>query len=294
MVFSPHSFSNTAHRGLFDNERGVPENSMAAFERAVAAGYAIELDVRMTADRQLVVFHDSNTRRMCGPKLKISRSTLPELRNLTLLGTGERIPRLVDVLDRVAGRVPLLIELKGPVFCTGRQKAQWEEEHWLGGTGIPEALLVRALEKYRGPLAIESFNPLTLLWLQHNAPDIPRGLLGDDPFRTPAQGLGKLIGVSIRGRENAERHLAWTMTPRAHNRISAGGRAPGSALLSLRLDADFIAYDIDQLLASEAERFREAGLSLFTWTVRTPAQLEKGRGLCDGVIFENQLSALDV
>ena len=94
-----------AHRGLHDNEHGIPENSMAAFQRAVDKGYGIELDVHLTADNQLVVFHDDTLTRMCGINKKISGFLYSYLQQLRLLGTGEGIPLFKDVLAMAAIRI---------------------------------------------------------------------------------------------------------------------------------------------------------------------------------------------
>lgn len=261
-------FKNTAHRGLFDNDRGTPENSMAAFEAAIAGGYAIELDLQLTDDRELVVFHDDDTERMTGHDRVVAFSTLHQLRQLRLLDTDQRIPLFADVLERVAGRVPLLIELK----------------HY-SRSGTAERLLMQTLLGYRGQYVIESFNPYTLLWLEENQPQVIRGLLGDDGTRGRV-GLRRFSpGFSLAGRAGGK-PLPWNMPATTLKRFRAGGRAP--AARGTCVTADFVAYDIDQLSPAEADSFRQMGMQLACWTVRTPGQLEKGRSLCDCVIFENQ------
>ena len=100
-----------AHRGLW-NER-APENSLSAFELAARAGYGIELDIQLSKDEKVVVFHDTSLKRMCGVERKVCDLTLAELKTLTLGKTECRIPTLVEVLELIDGRVPLLIELKG-------------------------------------------------------------------------------------------------------------------------------------------------------------------------------------
>ncbi len=100
-----------AHRGLHGD--GIPENSLAAFRRACEAGYGIELDVHLTADEKLVVFHDDTLTRMCGTDGTPEEKTLAELQELSLAGTDERIPSFDEVLALVSGRVPLIVELKG-------------------------------------------------------------------------------------------------------------------------------------------------------------------------------------
>ena len=114
MIFKRYGL--IAHRGLHDRARGVPENSLPAFECAVAGGYAIELDIHLTKDGQAVVFHDDTLMRMTGKSGNIKDRTYAELQTLALDGTNCRIPLFQDVLTYVGGRVPLLIELKNKGF----------------------------------------------------------------------------------------------------------------------------------------------------------------------------------
>jgi glycerophosphoryl diester phosphodiesterase len=148
-----------AHRGLHDGTR--PENSMAAFAAAAEAGYAIELDVHLSADGVLVVFHDDDTARLTGRSLRVVRTSAAELTALTLLGTQERIPLLTEVFDLVAGRVPVLVEVKA-----GRGAAAVGPE------------LVTELRRCTGPVAVQSFDPRIVLWLRRHAPWVVRGQLG--------------------------------------------------------------------------------------------------------------------
>jgi glycerophosphoryl diester phosphodiesterase len=134
-----------AHRGLHAAGEGRPENSLAAFARACALGFPAELDVRLTRDGQVAVFHDRTLKRLTGATGRVEERTAAELGALRLLGTGERVPTLREVLDLVAGRVPLLIELK---------------------TGAPRAALehavLGALGGYGGEVAIQSFKLRTV------------------------------------------------------------------------------------------------------------------------------------
>lgn len=98
-----------AHRGLHDNQNGIPENSLSAFKKAVNIGYAIENDIHLSSDGEVVVFHDDNILRMCGINKKINNMTLGEIKELRLLNTSETIPTLKECLDVVDGKVPLLI-----------------------------------------------------------------------------------------------------------------------------------------------------------------------------------------
>ena len=101
-----------AHRGLFDNESDAPENSLAAFQKAVEAGYGMEMDVQLTKDDQLVVFHDATLKRMCGVEGNVWDYTLEELKQFKLAKTDETIPSFEEVLNLVAGRTPLIVEYK--------------------------------------------------------------------------------------------------------------------------------------------------------------------------------------
>ncbi len=99
-----------AHRGLHNLENGIPENSLLAFRKALEAGYGMELDVQVTRDGELIVFHDETLERVCGIPKKIADCTCAELENYFLLETQEKIPRLAEVLELVEGKVPLIID----------------------------------------------------------------------------------------------------------------------------------------------------------------------------------------
>ena len=106
-----------AHRGLYGKD--VPENSLRAFENAVRSGVPAELDVRLTKDGRIVVFHDSSLLRMCSVDAEISDFTYDQLSSFKLDGSNEKIPLLSEVLSLVQGRIPLLIEVKdGAPFWT--------------------------------------------------------------------------------------------------------------------------------------------------------------------------------
>ena len=147
-----------AHRGLWDAES--PENSLAAFKKAVDAGYGIEFDIHKTSDGHVVVFHDDTLTRMCGVEGKIEQKTLAELRELRLKGTDQQIPTLQEMLALVDGRVPLLVELKGEDVSTAL---------------CPVANEI--LSAYKGDYMVESFNPLLVRWYKKHRPDVVRGQL---------------------------------------------------------------------------------------------------------------------
>lgn len=147
-----------AHRGLWTQR--YPENSLAAFELAARGGFGIELDVRLTKDLKIVVFHDNDLKRMCGIDKRVDELTLAELKGLRLLGTNQQIPTLWEVLRLVDGRVPLLIEIKGEK----PQKALCHGVSYM-------------LDHYEGSFCIESFSPLILRWFKRYRPSYARGQL---------------------------------------------------------------------------------------------------------------------
>jgi len=147
-----------AHRGY--HTETAPENSLAAFQNAIDAGFAIELDIQRLSDGTIVVFHDSSLSRMTGKDgyLKMLKKT--DLKKYKLKGSEEHIPTFKEVLKLVDGKVPLLIEIKND-----------------GKVGELEKELLAMLKKYNGEFAIQSFNPFVLLWFKENAPNILRGQL---------------------------------------------------------------------------------------------------------------------
>ncbi len=149
-----------AHRGLHQKDRTVPENSLMAFGKAIEAGYGIELDINLTADGEVVVFHDDSLLRVCGVDKLISQCLATELADFRLEKTDQTIPLLADVLKLVDGQVPLIVELKNT-------KA-WPQ------------LCVKAAEQladYAGPYCIESFHPGIVSWFYKNKPRVVRGQL---------------------------------------------------------------------------------------------------------------------
>ena len=158
-----------AHRGLWGE--GAPENSMAAFRAAVDAGFGIELDVQLSRDGTVVVFHDYTLDRVCGREGLLTDLTAEELTKLPLMGTEQTIPTLTEVLEAVDGRVPLLIELKGET----------------GDTSIVADTL-SVLEGYQGAWCMESFNPLLVRAVKKQAPQVIRGLLSSDLCKEKKRG----------------------------------------------------------------------------------------------------------
>lgn len=152
-----------AHRGLHSGK--YPENSMAAFEQAINKNLGIELDVRLTKDGQIVVFHDENLHRMCAVDKNVFEHTYRELVAFDLRDSNEKIPLFADVLALVDRRVPLIIELKD------------DKDNLLLCEKVAQLL-----DHYKGTYCIESFNPSIVAWFKKYRPQIVRGQLSTNYF----------------------------------------------------------------------------------------------------------------
>lgn len=155
-----------AHRGL--HKEGIPENSMAAFCRAKEAGFGIELDIHLLKDGNLAVIHDSSLLRTAGVDVKVEDLTVQQLEDYRLEGTQERIPLFSQVLELFQGEAPLIIELKS----VGKNHAQ-----------LCEAAC-RMMDSYDGAYCMESFDPFCVYWLCKHRPDVIRGQLTENFFKS--------------------------------------------------------------------------------------------------------------
>lgn len=158
-----------AHRGLHDLESARPENTLAAFEAAIGGGFAIECDVRLSADQIPIVVHDRSLRRLTGTDGDVAAMSSSQLAALRIAGTNQRIPTLERTLEVVAGRRPLFIEMK-------REK---------GRAAAFATATANVLSRYDGLAAIMSFDWRILQQMALCAAERPRGLV--------AQG-GPLVG----------------------------------------------------------------------------------------------------
>lgn len=149
-----------AHRGLHGPD--VPENSLAAAERAIARGMGIECDIQRSRDHHPMVFHDWELARLAGRSGQTESLAADEIEVLQLLGTDQRPVRLAKFLDTVAGRVPLLIEIKSR-----------------RGYDVDSTCLhvSRLLAGYNGDHAVMSFDPRVARWFRRHAPQTPCGLV---------------------------------------------------------------------------------------------------------------------
>ncbi len=221
-----------AHRGL--HGPGRIENSAAAFEAAIAAGHGIELDVQASSDGEAFVIHDYELERLTGVQGKVAERPAAELRAIALSAGGQKLATLGETLRLIGSRVPLLIEVKAPDRHVGRLCAS----------------VRRALEGYRGPAAVMSFNPEIGRWFARHAPRIVRGLVVTEQGKRGARG-------------RIERHLAlWRSRP------------------------DFLACDIRDLPSRFASAQRRRGIRVLTWTVRSDAERARAAAHADQIIYE--------
>lgn len=237
-----------AHRGLHDNESDAPENSMAAFRKAVEGGYGIELDVQLTKDEIPVVFHDFTLQRMARlgdapAEGKVRDYTYEELKQFTLGKSKEQIPTFKEFLEMVDGRVPLIVEYKIP----GVNNVKVCE---LGN---------EMLSGYKGLYCIESFNPLAVYWYRKNNPKVMRGQLAEDFLREKQTGYPKVVFFAMH-------HL----------------------LLNCLAKPDFIAYNHKHYkdLSRNVCRYLFGGVAV-AYTIKSQKQLEERSGDFDMFIFDS-------
>jgi glycerophosphoryl diester phosphodiesterase len=182
-----------AHRGLHDLARGRPENTLSAVRAAAEAGYGIEIDVQPSADGVPMVFHDHDLPRVTGRQGLVHDLTAAELGRIAVQGTSEHIPTLAEVVEEVAGRVPLLVEVKD---LDGAMRDD---------VGPFEDRVATVLARATGPVAVMSFGPESVAALARAAPWLPRGLTtcAFEPADWPV--LSPEVCRRLRGIPDAER-----------------------------------------------------------------------------------------
>jgi glycerophosphoryl diester phosphodiesterase len=171
------------HRGLHDRARGIIENMPGAAQAAIDAHFGIECDIQLTADGEAMVHHDDALGRLTEGSGALLGMTAAELKAVRFTDTAERMMSLGDLCALVAGRVPLVIEVKS---------------HFDGDRKLV-ARMAEVLAFYRGPVAGMSFDPDQVLALRESMPELPRGIVAersydaaDWPKATPAQRQGML------------------------------------------------------------------------------------------------------
>ena len=158
-----------AHRGLHDRAKRVIENTCGAARAAIARDYAIECDVGLTLDEELIVFHDDRLERLTDGIGDIAEKTLSEIQSLHVKDTDEHIPSLQEFLNVIADRVPLVLEIKS---------------RFDGETEIAR-LIAQCLGQYNGRIAIKSFDPEMIIATRALMPDRPRGFIGESVYDDP-------------------------------------------------------------------------------------------------------------
>lgn len=240
-----------AHRALHDRAAGRPENGRAAMRAAIEHGYGIELDLQLSADGVPMVFHDHHLMRLTGEDGAVRERTAEELGRLALKGGDEGIPTLREILEIVAGRVPLLIEVK-------------DQSHVLGPVeGELEEAAVAALRGYAGPAAFMSFNPHSVMALRDAAPDVPRGLVtcSFDPSEP---------GWARAGEARLD-----------HLRAIADYDAAGAC---------FISHEWRDLGRPRVAELKAQGARLLCWTIRSPEAERTARQVAENITFEGFLT----
>ena len=168
-----------AHRGIYNNIN-IPENSILAFKKALKYNYSIELDIQMTKDNVIVVFHDNNLERMTKINNKISNMTYNEIKSIYLLSTKEKIPTLEEVLKLIDNKVLINIEIK------------YDKKYKLMIDN-----LINLLNKYKGNYLVQSFDYKVLLYLKNKYPNIQRGLLISNNKNKLAKYILDIINIKL-------------------------------------------------------------------------------------------------
>lgn len=237
-----------AHRGLHDAARGRIENTEPAFAAAIARGYGIECDLRPAAGGLPIVFHDETLERLVDGEGAVAGLDAAGLARLRYRGQDTAILTFAGLLDLVAGRVPLLVEVK----------SEWEppDSAFL-------AEIARLAKAYEGPLALMSFDPAVMAVMKDLAPSIPRGIVSG-------------------GYRYEDGSFWWP------SKIDAGrARRLANLEESGPVEPDFYAYHVKSLPQPVTELQRKVfGLPLFTWTVRTAEDRATAARWADAPIFE--------
>lgn len=238
-----------AHRGLHDIAAGRVENTLSAVRAAVEHGYAIEVDIQLTADDAIVVYHDDRLARLNQGTGAILDLTLAEVQAVPFQVGDDRIPTLAELFETVAGRVPLVIELKGTV---GRPEIDARLTR----------LFIAAARGYAGPFAAMSFEPAIIEQLRREAPEIIRGIVADDTRNLTWYGH---LSPAERFRR---RTLLHGLTTRPHFASYCVDHLPAIGPWLLK---------------------HVFGRTLITWTVRRPDQVAATRRHADQMTFEGFL-----
>lgn len=237
-----------AHRALHDVKDGRPENSRAAISAACDAGYGIEIDVQCSADDQAMVFHDYELARLTSAVGAVSDRPALALQDTSLRGGDEGIPTLPEVLEIVAGQVPLLVEIKDQDGAMGHR------------VGPLERSVALALKDYRGPAAVMSFNPHSVMKMREYLPGIARGLVSGAP--------------EVR---------RWGVSAETTERLSRIADYEGAG-------CSFISHEVADLSNPRVAALKQNGAHILCWTVKSPEQEAEARKIAENITFERYLA----
>ncbi|GAA3860301.1 glycerophosphodiester phosphodiesterase family protein [Celeribacter arenosi] len=238
------------HRALHDGNVTRAENNLAAIDAAIDAGFGIEIDIQPARDNTPMVFHDYDLARLTDLRGPIAMQTTDTLSRATFT-TGETgVPTLADVLKRIAGRVPLLIEIKDQDGNMGPD------------IGPLEAAMAPLLNAYKGPVAVMSFNPHSVIEMARLSPQIPRGLT------TSAFAPDNWPLLS----DQTRRHL------RTIPDYDTAG-------------ASFISHHWSDLGTPRVRALKDSGAKILCWTVRSGDDERAARTVADNITFESYLPA---
>ncbi len=237
-----------AHRGLHDAARGIVENTIAAAQAAIAAGYAIECDVQATKDGDLVVFHDDLLDRLTTRSGEVAALDAGALCAIPLIGAAQTIPTFSSFLSAIDGRTPLVVEIKsrfdGDIRAARRAAA--------------------VLAHYAGPVVIESFDPAPIAFLRAQGEalgiaHIPLGMVGEARYDLP-----DWAALSAAQRQELTHFLHYPRTR-----------------------PDFLSWSVADLPHAVAFLARAAlGLPVTVWTVRAPGDARRASQWADQIVFE--------
>ncbi|MGJ0621352.1 MAG: glycerophosphodiester phosphodiesterase family protein [Methylocystis sp.] len=237
-----------AHRGLHDAAKGVIENSISAARAAIVAGFGVECDVQLTANGELVVFHDDTLERLTDGAGAVATRRAEELRRLRLRGGSDAIPGFSEFLAAIGGRTPIVVEIKSA----------------FNGDTTAALRAAQALAHYDGPVAIESFDPDQIAFLRARAAALgiahrPLGIVGEAQYS----------------------EADWPQ-------LSAAQRAELTHFLHYkRTLPDFLSWNVRDLPHAIPLLLRDAlRIPITAWTVRSPEMAARAREWTDQIVFE--------
>lgn len=233
-----------AHRGIHDNQT-LPENSISAFAATIENGNPIELDVALTKDGQMVVFHDKKLKRLFGVDIWLQDITYEELSKYTFENTSETVSLFSEVLSFVDGRVPLLVEIKNE-----------------GEVGVLESMVYDQLRTYEGEFAIQSFNPFSVKWFRDNAPEVVRGQLA-----------GSFIVSDYEVEYQGTSRLPWYKSFLLSN-----------LLLNFASKPNFIAYETENVKTGTLKGLQKFDVPVLGWTIDSQAEYDSVKTYFDNFI----------